>query len=365
MHQEMIKNSLLKEKLALNDRAINKPPTPEATVPVVTKATHSQMHWSTYKQDPIPEYIIEAKKRLGQIKEPFSNIDTNSKTPKISITPDKPSNSPIQKHWSQMENPSTPDHIKNIRKRLGDDRYRRTELTKSKSFTNAKTYASSNGSAGGGDAEVYKIPTFLSVNTNVNITTSENPVQQNVDTLVMESSYTNFLPVTEQEVIQNEIDHALYIAKNYEDTHPIQDRLLNSRASNNTRTEFSPTDSKNMIPLDTWLKSHSNEQEKDSVLRALKHTGSASCASPTTSIQFKHPLYLHSSYANESHKNQYNEFVRMAVKNPSPPKSSAKRRTGTPTMRVLGQARGTHMHPELSIENEKNFIRDYLWNANR
>ena len=224
MHQEMIKNNFLKEKLALNNKVINKPP--EAVAHVLTKASQSQMHWSVYKQDPIPEYITEAKKRLGQIKQPnvvsSSNVDADSKPPKISATSDKPPNPAIQKHWSQMENPSTPDYIKNIRKRLGDDRYRRSELTKSKSFTNLKTWPSPSASTGAGDAEAYKIPTFLSVNTNVNITSSESPVQQNADLLVIESSYTNFLPVNEEAMAQNEVDNALEIARKYEETHPIQ-----------------------------------------------------------------------------------------------------------------------------------------------
>jgi len=363
MHQEMIKNSILKEKLAFNDKIINKPPTPEAII--LPKASQSQMHWSAYRQDPTPDYIIEAKKRLGQIKQPnvvpSSSVNDTSNAPKNNTTPEKPPKNLIQKHWSQMDNPSTPDYIKQIRKRLGDDRYKRTELTKSKSFT-APTSSGSNHKST--DAEAYKIPTFMSVNTNVNIITSDNPAQQqNVDTLILDSNYTNFLPVNEEATIKNEIDRALEIAKKYDETQPTQERLLNSRASNNSRNEFHQTDQKNPVSFDAWLKSNPDEQEKESVLRALKHTGSVACASP--SIQFKQPVYLHSSYVHESPKNQYNEFIRMTVKNPSPPASSVKRRAGTPTMRALGQTRGTNIHTNLSIENEKNFIRDYLWNVNR
>ena len=40
------------------------------------KSKSDQSHWIVYKQEEIPNYIIEAKKRLGQIKQP--NLVPNS-----------------------------------------------------------------------------------------------------------------------------------------------------------------------------------------------------------------------------------------------------------------------------------------------
>jgi hypothetical protein len=87
----------------------------------------------------MPNYILEAKKRLGMIKQPHIApniehkkhqqteqapqpvIDTNSQSADTKIS---------QKHWQMWDNPSTPDKIKEIRARLGDDRYRKLQRSK-------------------------------------------------------------------------------------------------------------------------------------------------------------------------------------------------------------------------------------------
>jgi hypothetical protein len=117
----------------------------------------SQYHWLIYPQEPTPNYIVEAKKRLGQIKQPnvAPNQKSSSSSNKASSVEEKdakqvvneasesvketnikrsPSNSAlINKHWINWEKPETPEKIKQIRKRLGDDRYR--HIDRSKTFS--------------------------------------------------------------------------------------------------------------------------------------------------------------------------------------------------------------------------------------
>lgn len=96
-----------------------------------------------YPQEETPNYIIEAKKRLGQIKQPHIS-PKESKPPKAPEKSKEEAKTPepvtqvqneikeitkfSNKHWLQWENPSTPDNVANIRRRLGDDRYRRQNL---------------------------------------------------------------------------------------------------------------------------------------------------------------------------------------------------------------------------------------------
>ena len=112
-----------------------------------------------YLQKSTPDYITEAKKRLGLIKQPHVapnqlNKSTNEKpTMNQSLyasVPEKPVDSDEkkmtkvkqEKHWFQYESSETPDNIKSIRKRLGDDRYRKFDL--SKSLTDSKPIKLSN-----------------------------------------------------------------------------------------------------------------------------------------------------------------------------------------------------------------------------
>lgn len=109
-----------------------------------TPKKSDQYHWMVYPQEEMPSYIIEAKKRLGIIKQPHIVPNQASKQPdappKIEILtepkqaePDNYSEAakkPIVKHWLNWDNPSTPDKIKDIRARLGDDRYRKNYQNK-------------------------------------------------------------------------------------------------------------------------------------------------------------------------------------------------------------------------------------------
>ena len=276
MHQQMIKNSLLKEKLAETEKSNTYFNDTQPAATEMPRATQSHYHWSVYKEEPMPVYIVEAKKRLGQIRQPHRAPNANEVESKPPRTPvGIPNKEMVAKHWSQYENPSTPDNVKQIRKRLGDDRYRRTELTRSKSFNNLVTEVSKPEKPN----EPYKIPS-LNIKNTIEVSADGGETGH-----LVETSITNMLPVHE-EYIQNfnansnmpkqfddEVASAVELARNYEETHPIQERLLNSRGSNDSRMsietrrlnsskgEVAQTEpDSNMIPLDTWLKSHASEQ---------------------------------------------------------------------------------------------------------
>lgn len=87
----------------------------------------------------MPNYILEAKKRLGMIKQPHiaPNIEhkkhqQTEQAPQTVIDTNNQSTEAkkSQKHWQMWDNPSTPDKIKEIRARLGDDRYRKLQRSK-------------------------------------------------------------------------------------------------------------------------------------------------------------------------------------------------------------------------------------------
>ena len=103
-------------------------------------------HWLVFKQEPMPQRIIDAKKRLGQIKEP--NVVPNAQRnlqPRVQQRENQPSEAttnqsslstsshappqgtfnPSEKNWMQWDSPNTPENIKQIRARQGDDRYRK------------------------------------------------------------------------------------------------------------------------------------------------------------------------------------------------------------------------------------------------
>lgn len=95
-------------------------------------------HWLVYKQDPTPQYILDAKKRLGQIKDPSQVPRKRSPlVPQYQNKPGSPSTQQIpsslsssdmagnERQWMQWPSPPTPENIKQIRARLGDDRYRK------------------------------------------------------------------------------------------------------------------------------------------------------------------------------------------------------------------------------------------------
>jgi hypothetical protein len=130
-------------------------------------ALNHQDHWLVYKQDEMPQRILDAKKRLGQMKDPrqappaaathvndelrqqlrnsealatqvtlagqrinpppaaapsgqSSSLSTNSTSHMTPTVFD-----PNGRNWMQWDNPQTPENIKMIRARLGDDRYKK------------------------------------------------------------------------------------------------------------------------------------------------------------------------------------------------------------------------------------------------
>jgi hypothetical protein len=112
---------------------------------------HQDYHWLVYKQEDTPSRIIEAKKRLGQIKEPnvAPQASNNKRYVSASSITSSAANQPSSylsssdscasptnggnhaanihnnKNWMQWDNPGTPENVKNIRYRLGDDRYKK------------------------------------------------------------------------------------------------------------------------------------------------------------------------------------------------------------------------------------------------
>lgn len=105
--------------------------------------SQSQPHWLVYPEEKTPEYIVEAKKRLNQIRQPNlvpSSSSSSSKQHKVKISDEpveiigsdgKPMTDDEKRHWLSWPNPATPDKIREIRRRLGDDRYRKTAEMKS------------------------------------------------------------------------------------------------------------------------------------------------------------------------------------------------------------------------------------------
>ena len=96
----------------------------------------------------MPKYILEAKKRLGMIKQPHiaPNIEPKKNQQQTGAEQQAPpaeshgSTEPKKsdKHWQMWDNPSTPDKIREIRARLGDDRYRKLQRAKT-TLTNYET----------------------------------------------------------------------------------------------------------------------------------------------------------------------------------------------------------------------------------
>lgn len=149
--------------------------------PMRRSATESQ-HWLIYKQEEMPNYIVEAKKRLGQIKEKFQppmtaaakpnrfnasagssvNIITHieSREEQLQHQQQQQQQDEFQKrideinqkslnkakHWLTFENPSTPENVREIRRRLGDDRYKRLPASYARSKTCIEQFGSSSDS---------------------------------------------------------------------------------------------------------------------------------------------------------------------------------------------------------------------------
>lgn len=117
-----------------------------------SKKSTAQQHWLVYPEEKTPEYIIDAKKRLNQIRQPnlVPNTATAVRHVKISSEPAQvidesrreraqvDSSDNEKRHWLTWPNPSTPEKVREIRARLGDDRYRRMAELKSK-FRRPKT----------------------------------------------------------------------------------------------------------------------------------------------------------------------------------------------------------------------------------
>lgn len=377
-------NLHLENQVLTNQINDYKPPTETSKV-----TSKSNLHWSIYPQEAMPDYIAEAKKRLGQMKNPNDIPNYYNKTSTVSPKTPEPKGVTITKHWSQVDNPSTPDYIKQIRKRLGDDRYRKTDICKSKSFSNLKSCETPTVITSPKPAtplnEPYKIPTYLHINNNVHISTNR---ADSVQLTTENPNLNNILPVPNEvnDEANKEIEHAIELTKNYEETQPSytenyykNERVVNSRTSNESKMSQNskiydpllPPSTTNIIPFDTWVKNHATEKEKDSVLRALNVSHASPdrpspSPCPGTPQHLKQPVYLYNGPQHEfMNRNQnqqgYNDFVRATVKtNPSPMGSYRK---GTPTIRKLGQTRGQNLMTNFSMEEEKNFIRDYLWNT--
>ena len=142
--------SNLTKALQLDDASSNNACNSHDSEKAPTKRSENY-HWMVYKQEEMPNYIYEAKKRLGIIKQPHiaPNIEPKKKPstenqppasapPAISSENGENSAKKPVKHWQNWDNPSTPDKIREIRQRLGDDRYKRLR----RSNTSLTTYES-------------------------------------------------------------------------------------------------------------------------------------------------------------------------------------------------------------------------------
>ena len=190
-------------------------------------------HWIVYLQENTPNYIIEAKQRLGQIKQPhlappfqILNKQNNEKPTSPSITQNNITNTQqpiitekpgsqqskresikpkLEKHWLVYENPSTPDNIKTIRQRLGDDRYRKFDLTKNLadlSLTRSKKIIDSNSKTQNVSEEKKDWVVSSSVMSSKPVVSSENKAEQNE---LGADKFSNILPANEQFNIEHNI----------------------------------------------------------------------------------------------------------------------------------------------------------------
>jgi hypothetical protein len=97
--------------------------------------SNSKLHWFAYPQDETPQRITDAKKRLNQIKPRTPPVikqkvaqkkhDEQVAVLKQYIYSDKNlhSESPTMRHWFYHEQPKTPELIKEVRIKQGDERY--------------------------------------------------------------------------------------------------------------------------------------------------------------------------------------------------------------------------------------------------
>jgi hypothetical protein len=125
------------EKTQSTRHSIEKTPSTRHSFEEMPPRNHSTKftsHWTVYKQEEMPNYIFEAKKRLGLIREPNTTpiiipkrSGANSNIIKTTAS-QRPlfekSVTTLHKNWSIWDNPATPLRIREIRANLGDDRYK-------------------------------------------------------------------------------------------------------------------------------------------------------------------------------------------------------------------------------------------------
>ena len=102
--------------------------------PVQIVTPQKYTHWLQYPQEEMPQYIIDAKKRLNQIHprtpphvkkvEAVSLDEPVVKTVEENVIVEP---KPVAKHFLTYESPETPEEIRDIRRRFRDERYKRDD----------------------------------------------------------------------------------------------------------------------------------------------------------------------------------------------------------------------------------------------
>ncbi len=233
---------LVKENLNLDNK-----------VSIVNTEKSKESHWIVYKQDPTPQYIIEAKKRLGQIRQPnvspkdikYEKLSSPSPSIESFYTSKESENINQLKHWSNFDSPSTPENIRLIRKRLGDDRYKKMNLiNKSRSNSDLKNI---NNEVVKNDLKDLYIPKYLNnKKTDININADNNKLQID-DKLVYE--------------IENEIEISKSFNEKKRHLEERNSRLSNySNFSENSISKISvQSNTVNGIPFDEWMGKANNK----------------------------------------------------------------------------------------------------------
>lgn len=114
--------------------------------------SQNNRHWLTYYHAETPDYLIEAKKRLNQIKTfvPPSQQDKRQQETieaqkntqqhhqqQVVITSKPPM---AMRHWLTYDHPDTPEYMRDARARIGDLRYKKYRSSSSLVYTSIKPH---------------------------------------------------------------------------------------------------------------------------------------------------------------------------------------------------------------------------------
>ncbi|CAF0870202.1 unnamed protein product [Brachionus calyciflorus] len=348
-------------------------------------------HWMVFKQEETPSHIIESKKRLGQIKEP-NVIPGQAKEKQVKI-PEKEINNlkiedriepvkAVNKHWIQWDNPKTPDNIAEIRRRLGDDRYRKNNtlynVSRSQtisSFDRSKPDLSKENEtkeptqvlASNEDSqkqEVSLIETKLDEN-GAKYYVSYEPKTEYVQTsfktnlpFYQIAKTFNYFDKENNELVENYFDATANYLNNEAISEP-KNYILPSNENEQASNEKNTQDSKS-VPFQTWLKT-ANDQDREAVLKILSDIES----DKSKSNQMNQLETRVSSRV--SNNQQMNNYVKLKSKNvtqhPHQQQTQIllkKRPSTSNSVRKLGVTRNKYNAP-IDENLEKILLKHTLW----